>query len=144
MRIHPTSSLVHSVLATLVTLVILGTVLAQGADLRRLSAALGVAVFALLIWRTVSTWEVLTLLERYLAIALALSPLLAAIAQQALVMSAPDGSLPDNPWLWALVAHRIGCIVIVMMWPYLLGRRHRHAGTAPLAAAHRDDVPWAA
>lgn len=143
MRINPTSSRVHSVLAMAITVAGLGAVLvAGGADLRQMSAALGVAVFGLLTWRTVATWPVLSDLERVLAVALATSPLLAAIAQQYAVHA--NQTLADNPWLWALVAHRIGCILIVALWSHLLGRRHRRAGGRPVARLTSDDVPWAA
>ena len=95
----------------------------QHADLRLASMVLGVAVFALLMWRLVSTWDQTTVLEHALAILLALSPLVAAVVQAALVHEA-GGSLPDNPWIWLWIAHRCGCVVLVVFWTRWLGRRH--------------------
>lgn len=145
MQTYPTSSRLHSVLVGLSTVLLLGlVVVAQGTDLRRFSAALGVAAFALLTWRAVSTWTILTPLERYLAGGLATAPLLSAIAQQSLV-AATDGQLPDNPWLWALIAHRAGCILVVVFWSHLLGRRlQRQQRRASLAPVPDVRVPWAA
>lgn len=143
MRTYPTTSRVHSALVGVATVLLLGLVVAQGADLRRFSAALGVAVFALLTWRIVSTWGVLTPLERYLAGGLATAPLLSAIAQQALVQ-ASGGALPNNPWLWVLIAHRAGCVLIVVLWSHFLGRRLQRGQRASLVSVPADRVPWAA
>jgi FtsH-binding integral membrane protein len=102
---------------------LLGLVLSQGADLRRFTNAFGVAVFGLLLWRLISTWLRLTVLEHALSLLLAGSLLAAAIAQHALIARA-DGTLPDNPWLWVVVAHRACCLILVVFWTRWLGRRH--------------------
>ena len=94
----------------------------DGFDLRRFSNALGVTVFALLIWRTVGSWARLTDLERVLALLLAISPLVSALASVSLQRRA-GGVLPDNPWLWGVLAHRVLCLGVVVHWDRLLGRR---------------------
>ena len=105
--------------ALLVTLVLI----TQHADLRLASTVLGVTVFGLLMWRMVSTWDQTSVLEHALTILLAMSPLVAAFAQTALVQAAGP-SLPDNPWLWLVIAHRCACLVLVVFWTRWLGRRH--------------------
>lgn len=101
-------------------------IVAQGADLRYASTVLGVTVFALLMWRLVATWPETTVLEHALTLLLALSPLVYAVAQVALIHAADlDGHpLPANPWLWLVIAHRCACVVLVVFWNRWLGRRH--------------------
>jgi hypothetical protein len=105
-----------------VTVGLLALVVSQGADLRRFSNALGVAVFGLLLWRLISTWRDLTVLEHALAMLLATSPLVGAIAS--LYLQHATTSLPANPWLWLVTAHRGACLVLVVFWTRWLGRRH--------------------
>lgn len=111
-----------SVLIGVATCALLTLVVAQGADLRRFTSALGVAVFGLLVWRLVATWPQLTVLEHALAMLLAVSPLVSSLAQYALLVAEPD--LVDNPWLWLVVAHRAACVILVVFWTRWLGRRH--------------------
>jgi hypothetical protein len=91
-----------------------------GVDLRHLSTALGVAVFALLTWRVVGSWQDLTDLERVLAVLLAVSPLASAVAALSLQTRVED--LPDNPWLWTVLVHRLLCVGVVVHWRRLFGR----------------------
>lgn len=105
-----------------VTAGLLALVLAQGFDLRRFSNALGVAVFGLLIWRLVTTWARLTVLEHALTMLLAAAPFVAAMASLSLQARAED--LPTNPLLWLVVGHRAACLVLVVYWTRWLGRRH--------------------
>lgn len=93
----------------------------SGAGLRETSSVLGIVVFGLLVWRLVSTWSELTVLEHALTVLLAASPLVATAAQAYLVAQAPD--LPANPVLWLVVAHRAACLVLVVFWTRWLGRR---------------------
>jgi hypothetical protein len=109
------------ILLGLVTIGLLALLVAQGADLRRFSNAIGVAVFGLLIWRLVTTWSRLTVLEHALTMLLAASPLVAAMASLYLARVTTD--LPPNPWLWLVVAHRAACLVLVVYWNRWLGRR---------------------
>lgn len=118
--------LIYMVTATAVAVVLL----AEGNDLRTLTSVLGVAAFGLLVWRLVSSWPELTVLEHALAMLLALSPLVSALAQTSLIRAAGD-TLPDNPWLWLVVAHRCACLVAVVWWRRWLGRR-----TSPLRRDH--------
>lgn len=111
-----------SVLLGVATCGLLALVVAQGADLRRFTSALGVAVFGLIVWRLVATWPQLTVLEHALALLLAASPLVSSLAQYALIAAEPD--LSPNPWLWLVVAHRAACVVLVVFWNRWLGRRH--------------------
>lgn len=105
-----------------VSVLLLALVVGEGADLRRFSNALGVAVFGLILWRLVSTWPQLTVLEHALAMLLAASPLVGALASYSLIGRTDD--LPSNPLLWLVVAHRAACIVLVVFWTRWLGRRH--------------------
>lgn len=123
-RRRPLLERYDAILLTLATVGLLSLVLAQGYDLRRFSNALGVAVFGLLLWRLVSTWPRLTVLEHALAMLLAASPLVAAVASIALQTYAADDALPENPWLWLIVLHRAACLVLVVFWTRWLGRRH--------------------
>lgn len=111
-----------ALLLTIATVGLLGLVLAQGFELRRTSNALGVAVFGLLLWRLISTWPQLTVLEHALTMLLATSPLVAAAASFYLLST--DTPLPENPLLWLVVLHRAGCLVLVVFWTRWLGRRH--------------------
>jgi hypothetical protein len=112
-----------------VTAGLLVLVLSQGADLRRMSNALGVATFALLLWRLISTWTQLTVLEHALGALLATSPLVAAAASFYLLHASPD--LPANPILWVVVLHRVACLVLVAFWTQWLGRRRSPFRRAP-------------
>lgn len=100
---------------------LLSLVVIRGADLRGISTALGVTVFALLIWRTVGSWHRLTDLERCLALLLATSPLVAAVTD--LSLAAHTTHLPDDPWLWTVLSHRAICLLVIAFWDRLLGRR---------------------
>lgn len=126
------------ILLGLVAVGLLGLVVAQGADLRRFTNAFGVAVFGLLLWRLISTWLRLTVLEHALALLLAGSVLAAAIAQYALIRAA-NGTLPDNPFLWVVVAHRAACLVLVVFWTRWLGRRHSPFRSGPAHNRRHDD-----
>lgn len=112
-----------ALLLTVAALFVTVVLVAYGRDLRTVSAILGVATFALLTWRLVSTWPDLTVLEHALATLLALSPLVGALAQANLIR-VTDTGLPSNPWLWTVIAHRAGCIIAVVFWTRWLGRRH--------------------
>jgi len=109
-------------LLVIASVALLTLVVIDGADLRRFSTALGVAVFALLVWRTVGSWHRLTDMERVLALLLAFSPLVAALASLSLTARA-GGTLPPNPWLWGILAHRAACLVVVAFWDKIMGRR---------------------
>lgn len=111
-----------AILLGMVTVGLLSLVVAQGFELRRTSNALGVAVFGLLLWRLVSTWPQLTVLEHALTMLLATSPLVAAAASFYLLST--SSTLPPNPMLWVVVAHRAACLVLVVFWTRWLGRRH--------------------
>lgn len=119
------------------TVGLLTLVVAQGYDLRRFSNALGVAVFGLLIWRLVTTWTRLTVLEHALTMLLAAAPFVAAIASVSLQHNAGAAPLPHNPFLWLVVLHRAACLVLVVFWTRWLGRRHSPFRRTPPDATHR-------
>lgn len=121
-----------ALLLTITTVALLSLVAVEGFELRRFSNALGVAVFGLLIWRLVSTWPQLTVLEHALTMLLATAPLVAAAASFYLLSATTV--LPYNPWLWVIVAHRSACIVLVIFWNRWLGRRHSPFRTRPADA----------
>lgn len=119
---RPLLSRYDGILLALVSVAMLALVVAQGFDLRRFSSATGVVVFGLLLWRLISTWPQLTVLEHALTMLLATSPLVAAAASFYLLAQAPQ--LPANPLLWLVVAHRAACVVLVVFWNSWLGRHH--------------------
>lgn len=121
-RRRPLLDRYDGIVLTFVTLFLLSLILTQGADLRRFNAALGVAVFGLILWRLVSTWDQLTVLEHALSLLLATSPLVASAAQ--FYLSQQPGTLPENPLLWIVVAHRVCCLILVLFWTRWIGRRH--------------------
>lgn len=121
-RRRPIIDRYDGIVLAFVTVFLLSLVLTQGADLREFNAALGVAVFGLILWRLASTWDQLTVLEHALALLLATSPLVASAAQ--FYLTQQPGALPDNPLLWAVVAHRVCCLILVLFWTRWLGRRH--------------------
>jgi hypothetical protein len=121
-----------TLLLVIAALAVTAIIVSQGRDLRTASTVLGVATFALLTWRLVSTWPELTVLEHALAGLLAASPLVGALAQANLVRVA-DGGLPPNPWLWLVIAHRAACIVLVVFWTRWLGRRHSPFRRGPVS-----------
>lgn len=94
-----------------------------GFELRRFTNALGVAAFGLILWRLVSTWDRLTVLEHALTMLLAVGPLVSALASIG-IQSNPAAVLPHNPWLWAVIVHRVACLVLVVWWSRWLGRKH--------------------
>ena len=123
-------------LLAVLTVGLLVLVVVEGADLRQFSSALGVAVFGLIVWRLVSTCPRLTVLEHALSMLLASSPLVSSLATYALLHRA-GGGLPDNPWLWLVVAHRAACLVLVVFWNHWLGRRTSPFRRTPTTTTHR-------
>lgn len=104
-------------------------VLVTDADLRRVANALSVAVFGLLWWRLISTWDVLTRLEKVTIGLFAFGPLTSSLASLTL-MARMD--LPYNPWVWLVVVHRVAVVVVILAWPWLLRCRHRASDLPPI------------
>lgn len=102
---------------------VLLAMVATGFDHRAANNALSVLVIALLCYRLMSTWHELTVLEHALVFLAIGGPLAGSVASLGL-SSVTTVALPENPWLWLVTFHRIGCIILAVWWRRWLGRRH--------------------
>lgn len=104
--------------AVVVAATTFGWVLAADDFPRAATAAAGIIAGAALGFRVLQCWDHTTVLVHVLGLALIASVLLGSLATS--VNAANDA--PFNPVTWAVLAHRLACILIAVMWPYWLDR----------------------
>lgn len=86
--------------------------------LRMLTAMVGVLAAGLLTWRLLACWLDTTVLVHVLGGLLIASVVIGAVATSVNA----HNSAPANPTLWLLLAHRLACVVVAVMWPRWLNR----------------------
>lgn len=87
-------------------------------SLRLLVAIAGVVAAGLLCWRLLATWLDSTVLVHVLGLLLIASVLVGALATHVNRLN----DAPPNPVLWLILAHRVACIVVAIMWATWHGR----------------------
>lgn len=86
--------------------------------LRMVTAWTGVVAAGLMSWRLIACWMDTTVLVHVLGLLLIGSVVISALGTSV----AASNDAPYNPVLWAVLAHRLACIGVAIMWPHWLAR----------------------
>lgn len=90
--------------------------------LRELTSLVGMIAFGLLLMRLIGDRDHLDLLGHLIMWALLATILIGAVASMELQARVDPSELPNTVSLKLILAHRVVCIGIALMWPRLLGR----------------------
>lgn len=88
-------------------------------NLRLVAALVGALACGLLTWRLLATWLDTTVLVHVLGGLLIASVLIGAVNN---LVNAGNHA-PDNPTVWLMLAHRLLCVAVALMWPVWLDRK---------------------